>query len=320
MRERAYNWQGNAKGLSKLPQLRVYCSNDVHTSVDRALWMSGIGSDNLVRVPPKGPRRGMDTDWLEAAISADKANGLVPAGIIACVGSTSVGSADDIAAVAAVAGRHNLYLHVDAAWAGSAMVCPEFRHLWQGIDGADSIVINLPKWLGAHHECSIHFVRDPASLIQTFAIHPEYLKTYGKDDVVNYSEWSIGLSRRFRALKVWFHLRSNGLEALRTMIRGHVAWSEKLADRLAKEPDFRITHGPILSLFAFRHEPLGVSDLNAHNLALINAINDDGRIYLTQTRIDGELLIRCQFGSIEMREADLEIAFDAITGIARSAS
>src|SRR5262249_20740192 len=160
---------------------------------------------------------------------------------------------DDIAAVTEVAHAHGLYVHVDAAWAGSAMICPEFRTLWQGVEKADSVVFNPHKWLGAQFDCSIQFVREPEALVRTLAIHPEYLRTHGHDGIINYSEWSVPLGRRFRALKLWFLVRYHGLEGLRTMIRNHVAWSQKLAERLAAEPDFVIVTPPFLSLFSFVH-------------------------------------------------------------------
>ncbi len=316
MRERALAFRGNRQGLAANPAVRVYASDQVHTSIDRAIWVSGIGEANLVRIAAKGPMRAMDTDALEAAILADRQAGLVPAGIVACVGGTSVGATDDIAAVCAVARRHGLYVHVDAAWAGSAMICPEFRDLWAGVEQADSIVFNPHKWLGAQFDCSAHFIRDPDSLVKTLAIQPEYLKTHGRDGVINYSEWSVPLGRRFRALKIWFLLRAHGLKGLRTMIRNHVAWSRALAERLSKEPDFEIVTAPMLSLFTFRH--LGGDDADRHNLDLVNAINDDGRIYLTQTRIDGRIAIRFQAGQFDMTQADGEAAFEVICEIARS--
>lgn len=210
MRERALAWAGNRSGLSGQPRLRVYSSDQVHTSIDRAIWVSGIGEENLVRVPTGGRWRSMIPSELEAAIQADRAAGFLPAGIIACVGGTSTGGTDDIAAIAAIAKKHGLYLHVDAAWAGSAMICPEFRAFWRGIEQADSLVFNPHKWLGAQFDCSVHFVRDPESLVRTLAIKPEYLKTRGKDGIVNYSEWTVPLGRRFRALKLWFLLRRTG--------------------------------------------------------------------------------------------------------------
>ncbi|RJG45237.1 pyridoxal-dependent decarboxylase [Mesorhizobium sp. DCY119] len=318
MRERALDWQGNKQGLSGQPRIRVYSSDQVHTSIDRAIWVAGIGEENLVRIPTAGRWRAMDVAALEAAIVADKANGLLPAGIVACVGGTSTGGTDDIAAVAAVAQKYGLYLHVDAAWAGSAMICEEFRHFWAGVEHADSIVFNPHKWLGAQFDCSAQFVRNPDDLVRTLAIKPEYLKTHGKDGIVNYSEWSVPLGRRFRALKLWFLLRAHGLSGLRTMIRNHVAWAENLAARIAATPEFELVTEPMLSLFSFRHIPAGATDLDEHNLRLINAINDDGRIYLTQTRVDGHFAIRFQVGQFEATEQDVDTAYSVITEIAAS--
>jgi aromatic-L-amino-acid/L-tryptophan decarboxylase len=317
MRERALNWAGNRQGLSGQKPVRIYCSGQVHTSIDRAIWIAGVGDDNLVRIPITGRWRGLDPAALEAAIVADKQAGLLPAGIIASVGGTSVGGTDDIAGVCDIARRHGLYVHVDAAWAGSAMICPEFRHFWRGVENADSVVFNPHKWLGANFDCSAHFLRDPDSLVRTLAIRPEFLKTHGRDGVIDYSEWSVPLGRRFRALKIWFLLRAYGLEHLRDMIRNHVRWSERLAKRLAAVPGFRIATGPMLSLFSFRHEPKHVGDLDDHNLRLLNAINDDGRIYLTQTKVDGQSVIRFQAGSFDMTEADADTAFDVIVEIAQ---
>ncbi len=318
MREKALDWRGNSNGLAGQPAVRIYASDQVHTSIDRAIWVAGIGEDNLVRIPTNGCWRAMDVAALEAAISTDRAAGVLPAGIVACVGGTSTGGTDDIAAVAEVARRHGLYLHVDAAWAGSAMICPEYRRFWTGVEGADSIVFNPHKWLGAQFDCSIQFLRDPESHVRTLAIRPDYLKTHGRDGIVNYSEWSVPLGRRFRALKLWFLLRAHGLENLRQMIRNHVTWSGRLAERLGAEPDFEIVTEPMLSLFSFRHRAPTGENADRYNLALVNAINDDGRIYLTQTKVDGRTAIRFQAGSFETTEADVAMAFDVITEIARN--
>lgn len=312
MRERALQWAGNREGLSGQKRLRVYASEQVHSSVDRALWIAGIGADNLVRIPTRGLLYGMDPAALAAAIFADRAAGMLPVGIVACTGGTSIGACDPIAEVAAVAKAESLYLHVDAAWAGSAMICPEFRALWQGVDGADSIVFNPHKWLGAQFDCSVQFVRNPGDLVRTLAIQPEYLKTHGQDGIINYSEWSVPLGRRFRALKLWFLLRFHGLEALRTMIRNHVAWSRQLADRLAAHGGFDIVTPPILSLFSFR--PKGADD--AATLALLQAINEDGRIYLTQTRVKGRLAIRFVAGTFAMTAEDADMAYRVIAELA----
>jgi aromatic-L-amino-acid decarboxylase len=318
MRERALNWAGNQQGLAAHPQVRVYASDQVHTSIDRAIWIAGIGADNLVRVPTIGALRGMDPEALDAAIRGDREAGLLPAGVIISVGGTSVGATDDVAAICDVAARHDLYTHVDAAWAGSAMICPEFRHLWAGVQRADSVVFNPHKWLGAQFDCSAHFLRDPASLVRTLAIHPSFLETHSREGFVDYSEWSIPLGRRFRALKIWFLLRAYGLENLRTMIRHHVQWAQELRERFAAEPDFEMCSPQMLSLFTFRYAPPGVTELDALNRRLLEAINDDGRIYLTQTTVDGNYVIRFQVGQFDATEKDIRAAFEVIVETARS--
>ena len=315
MRERALNFSGNIKGLPGGPTLRVYCSAEVHSSIDKAIWIAGIGQDNLVKIPitQGDPRRGIDTTALRAAIEADIAAGFTPAGIIPCVGGTGTGATDDISAVMDVAEAFDLYTHVDAAWAGSAMLCPEFRTLWDGIDRAHSVVMNPHKWLGTNFDLCAHFVRTPDDLVRTLAIQPEYLKTHGQDGIVNYSEWSVPLGRRFRALKLWFLMRAYGLDGLRTRLRNHVAWVQGLAERLRAEPGVEIVTEPVLALFTFRYT---ATDPDAFNLQLVNEINDDGRIYLTQTKVDGALAIRftgCQF---DATEDDVNMAFDVITEIA----
>ena len=312
MRERALDWQGNQLGLSGAPRLRIYCSEEVHTSVDRAIWVSGVGQDNLVRIPISGPLRGMNTGALKAAIQADITSGYHPAGIIACTGGTGTGACDDLTEVVKVSKEFNLYSHVDAAWAGAGMICPEFRKLWCGVEGADSIVFNPHKWLGAQFDCSAHFVADPASLVKTLAIQPEYLKTHGHDGLINYSEWSVPLGRRFRALKLWFLLRSYGLEALRVRLRNHVAWAEELVEKLGANPRFEIVTTPILSLFTFRIA--GLDD--AAQIEFVNCVNDDGRIYITQTKVDGKIAIRFQIGQFDVTEADILFAYDVMCELA----
>ncbi|MEP5631607.1 MAG: pyridoxal-dependent decarboxylase [Tateyamaria sp.] len=312
MRERALAFRGNIEGLHGQPQLRIYCSDQVHSSIDRAIWVAGIGQDNLIKIPTTGDLRHMDPVALEAAIRKDKAAGRLPAGIIAATGATGMGACDDLEAVARIAKDHNLYTHLDAAWAGTAMICPEFRPLWAGAEHFDSIVFNPHKWLGAQFDCAAHFLRDPDQLRQTLAIRPEYLKTHAAEDITDYSEWSIPLGRRFRALKLWFLMRHYGMEGLRTRIRNHVTWSQALCEQLRGHPDFEIVTNPILSLWTFKFA--GASDEETQTL--VDAINDDGRIYLTQTLIDGQKVIRFTAGQFDCEERDFHTAFDAITDIA----
>ncbi len=315
MRERALGFAGNRTGLSARPAVRIYASGEVHSSVDKAIWVAGIGQENLVKLPIQGRRRAMDVGALEAAIAADRAAGHLPAGIVSCVGGTSVGATDDVAAVADVAAREGLFLHVDAAWAGSAMICPEFRPLWAGVERADSVVVNPHKWLGAQFDCSAHFVRDPESLVRTLGIRPDYLKTQGRERIVNFSEWSVPLGRRFRALKLWFLIRAEGLEGLRRMIRDHVAWSQALHARLAADPAYEIVTAPMLSLFSFRPRPPQGVDGDRYTLDFVEAVNRDGRIYLTQTTVDGRAAVRFQAGSVSTTAADVAAVPDVLAAV-----
>ncbi len=317
MRERALEFKGNQEGLFGKQPLRIYASERTHSSIDKALWVAGLGQDNLVKIPTgPAPLFAMQADALREAIARDRAAGFVPAGVVICVGGTSIGATDNVEEICQIAEAEDLYTHLDAAWAGSAMICPEFQPLWNGAHRADSIVLNPHKWLGVPMECSLHLVRDPSSLVRTMAIQPEYLKTHGKDGIVNFSEWSVQLGRRFRALKIWFLFRAYGLENLRQRIRNHVQWGELLADRLRDESGFEIVTEPILSLFSFRHLPKDGGDANAHNLELINAINDDGTIYLTQTMHEEKFVIRFVAGQFDMQKKDVDIAFETITRIA----
>jgi aromatic-L-amino-acid decarboxylase len=300
MRERATGYTGNRVGLSQKGQLRVYCSDQVHSSIDRAAWVAGIGQDNLVKIAGGGDLYGMDAIALDVAIQADIAAGHTPAGIIAITGGTGVGACDDLGPILQVAKSHDLYTHLDAAWAGSAMICPEFHaQFWTDADGFDSIVFNPHKWLGAQFDCSIQFLRDATPQLNTLKIEPEYLKTTG-DAVTNYSEWTIPLGRRFRALKLWFLIRSYGLEGLQTRIRNHVAWAAELCEAIRAMDGFEITTDPILSLFSFR-----CPGDDAMQQRLVDAINEDGQVYLTQGAFQGRKIIRVQVGQFDTTRVDV---------------
>lgn len=313
MRERALGWEGNAQGLSDLPRLRLYASAETHSSVDKAARIAGIGQANLVKVPT-GNDLAMRPDALDVAIAADRAAGMLPAGVVLCAGGTSVGAFDRIADCIAVARAQGLPVHVDAAWAGSAMIAPEFRDLWAGVEGADSIVFNPHKWLGAQFDCAVQFLADPAPQIRTLGLKPAYLETPGRGHPPDYNEWTVPLGRRFRALKLWFLIRAYGMEGLRTRIRNHVAWSQAAAAELARLPGVEIVTQPSLSLFTFA---LTGGDLATE--ALLHRINDDGRIYLTGTRHRGRFVIRVQVGSFDCTAADVAMIPQVVAELAEKA-
>lgn len=313
MRERALGWRGLEEGLSGGPMLRFYASAETHSSVDKAIRVAGIGQRNLVKVAVDGDRA-MTGAALAAAIAADRAAGMVPAGVILCSGGTSVGAFDRIGECIAAARAEGVPVHVDAAWAGSAMICPEFRALWDGVEGADSIVMNPHKWLGAQFDCSVQFLRDPGAQVRTLGLRPTYLETAGREEIVNFNEWTVPLGRRFRALKLWFVLRAYGLEGLRTRIRNHIAWAVEARDQLAALPGVEIVTEPRLSLFTF-----ALAD-DAATEALLTRINDDGRLYLTQTRVDGRFAIRVQVGSFDCCREDVMLIATTIKELLASCS
>lgn len=310
MREQALDWQGLTKGLSGAPRLRLYASAQTHSSVDKAARLAGIGQDNLVKIPTDSTLS-MKPGALAGAIAADRAAGHLPMGVILCAGGTSVGAFDRMADCIAVARAHGLPTHVDAAWAGSAMICPEFRALWAGVEGADSIVFNPHKWLGAQFDCAVQFLRDPGPQVKTLGLRPSYLETAGREAIVNFNEWTVPLGRRFRALKLWFTLRAYGLEGLRTRIRNHVTWAAEVCEALRALPGVSIVTEPSLSLFSF-----ACSD-DATTAALLERINNDGRIYLTQTVHAGRYVIRVQVGQFDCTRDDVTMIADVVADLMR---
>ncbi len=312
MRERATGFTGNRDGLVTMGNLRIYCSDQVHSSIDRACWVAGIGQNNLIKIATKGPRHTIDAEALQMAITKDRAAGHTPAGIIGITGGTGIGACDDLGPILQIARDEDLYTHLDAAWAGSAMICPEIREdFWKDVDGFDSIVFNPHKWLGVQFDCSIQFLADPTAQLNTLKIEPEYLKTTGVD-VVNYSEWTIPLGRRFRALKIWFLIRSYGLEGLRTRIRNHVKWAHEVCEEIRTIDGFEIVTEPILSLFSFR-----CPGDDETQQKLVDALNDDGRIYLTQGLFDGRKIIRFQVGQFDTTREDVLMAVNVIKDVAK---
>jgi len=308
MRERALGWRGNEAGLSGAPPLRLYAGDQAHSSIDKAARIAGIGQENLVKLSTDGAGA-FDPAALSRAVDADRAAGRLPAGVVLVVGATGTGAMDRVAPAVAAARAQGLPVHVDAAWAGSAMICPEFRHLWEGIDGADSVVVNPHKWLGVQFDCAVQFLADPAAQIRTLGLRPDYLQTPGAEAPTDFNEWTVPLGRRFRALKLWFVLRAYGLEGLRARIRNHVRCAGELARELAAIPGVTVETGPVLSLFTFRFR-----EDDAATEALLRRINADGRVYLTQTRHRGRFVIRVQVGQFDTTRDDVMM----VAGVVRA--
>lgn len=300
MREKALNFQGLTGGLSQAPRLRIYASAETHSSVDKAARLSGIGQENLVKVQTDA-NHAMDPEALSRAIIEDRQAGYLPAGVVVCAGGTSIGAFDRVGEALHIAKSEGLMSHVDAAWAGSAMICPEFRGLWAGVENADSVVFNPHKWLGAQFDCAVQFMADPDPQVRTMGLRPDYLKTPGDEEITNFNEWTVPLGRRFRALKLWFVLRAYGLSGLRERVRNHVAWTNDAAAELARDPNVEITTKPSLALFSF-----ALKQGDEATEALLERLNADGRVYLTQTRHQGRYVIRVSVGGWSTTQEDVQ--------------
>lgn len=318
-REWKSHFDVNEFGTKRWPQLVLYCSEETHSATEKGAKIAGIGRA-YVRKVPLGAGRGMDAKALEAMIEKDVAAGLMPCCVVATLGSTGTGAVDDLRAIGPVAKRHELWLHVDAAWAGSALVLPETRHMIAGIEHVDSFVFNPHKWLFTNFDCSVLFVREPGLLIRTFEILPEFLKTREGERVTNYRDWGIQLGRRFRALKLWFVIRAYGVEGLRAMIREHIALADDVARRIEDAPDFELVTPRSLALFSFRYRPEGMAEgeaLDALNARLFETLNDTGRLYFTQNKVDGRFVIRWVIGQTMTRRRHVEAAWDLVQQTAR---
>lgn len=238
-RERATHYGAARGGLQESEQpLVVYASSQSHSSVDKAALLAGFGRNNI-HVIPVDESYAMRPEALHDTIQSDRARGLLPCAVVATVGSTATTSIDPIAGIAKVAKAHGLWIHVDAAMAGSAMIVPECRPLWHGVEEADSLVLNPHKWLGVSFDCSVYFVRDPEHLVRVMSTNPSYLRTAADAQVKNFRDWSIPLGRRFRALKLWFLIREQGVSGLQARIRRDLANAKWLASQVDAAPDWK---------------------------------------------------------------------------------
>lgn len=316
-RERATGWKSNESGLAGQPPLTVYVSDQAHSATEKGAKIAGYGRANVRHIETDAAFA-MKPSRLAAAVRADLRAGRRPACVVASLGATGVGAVDPLAGIGEVAREHGMFFHVDAAWAGSALLCEEHREMLAGIESVDGFVFNPHKWLLTNFDCSAHFVRDPDALVRTLAILPPFLKSREAGQVIDYRDWSVPLGRRFRALKLWFVLRSYGLEALRAMVRRHVALAEWLAGEIEAAPDFELTAPRSLALLNFRYAPAGADDLDALNARLLEAINDDGRTYLTRNAVRGRFAIRFSIGQTTTRRVHVEQAWTAVRRIARS--
>jgi aromatic-L-amino-acid/L-tryptophan decarboxylase len=293
-----------------VPVLRVYATAHTHSHIEKAAIALGIGRGNVVPVPCDAEYR-MDPPALEACIAKDRAAGMLPLAIVATIGTTSTTAIDPIPAIARIAQREKIWLHVDAAYAGVAAILPEFAHLLDGVADADSLVVNPHKWLFIPMDLSVLFLRDEATVRRAFTLVPEYLET-NDGDARNYMDYGIQLGRRFRALKLWFALRNLGAQQIRERLRTHIALAQRFAGWIDADPRWETMAPHPLSLVCFRYHPRGVDDeaqLEALNARLLAAANGTGEMFISHTKLDGRYSLRLAIGNLRTDAADVEAAW-----------
>jgi aromatic-L-amino-acid decarboxylase len=313
-RERSTGY-GLARGglQSEERPLVVYASDQAHSSVAKAAQLAGFGRDN-VRLVAHNAEYALDASALADAVRRDVAAGRQPCAVVATTGTTTSTAIDPVGAVARVAREFGLWLHVDAAMAGSAMILPECRALWEGVEEADSLVLNAHKWLGAAFDCSLYYVRDPEHLVRVMSTNPSYLQTSADGQVKNFRDWGIPLGRRFRALKLWCLLRSEGVESLRSRLRRDLANAQWLAGQIDSTPNWRVLAPVRLQTLCVRHEPAGLprEALDHHTLAWAERVNGSGVAYLTPATLDGRWMVRVSIGAEATERAHVETLWDAM--------
>ncbi len=309
-REKATDFEANQKGLNK--PLVVYASEEAHSSVEKGVKIAGYGKENL-RYIPTDESFAMIPSKLEEAIERDKEKGLLPACVVATLGTTSSTAIDPLESIGEICRRHGLWLHVDAAFAGTAAILPEKRWILEGAEYADSFVFNPHKWMLTNFDCSAYFVKDPGALIRTFEIHPEYLKTGMDAKVKNFRDWGIQLGRRFRALKLWFVIRSYGVEGLQKIIREHIRLAQMFKESVTKHESFELMAPVSLSLICFRlndgRREESLADLNRR---LLESLNQTGKVFLTHTTLKGKYVLRLAIGSRMTEERHVREAWKLI--------
>ncbi|MEZ6038344.1 MAG: aminotransferase class V-fold PLP-dependent enzyme [Planctomycetota bacterium] len=287
--------------------LVVYTSAEAHSSVAKAAMLAGFGREH-VRLVAVDERRAFDVEALRAAIDEDLRRGLRPCAIVATTGTTATTAIDPLDALADIAAKHGAWLHVDAAMAGSAMILPECRALWHGVERADSLVLNPHKWLGAAFDCSVFYVKDDQHLVRVMRTDPSYLRTAFDDRVKTYRDWGVALGRRFRALKLWSLLRTHGLERLRARLRADLDHARWLAAQVEATPPWRLLAPVSLQTLCVRHEPPGLSGdaLDAHTNAWLARVHQSGRAWLTPGQLDGRWMVRISIGALETERSHVE--------------
>lgn len=303
-----------------VPALRIYATAETHSHIEKAAIALGVGLENVVRVPCDD-RFAMRPDALHRAIDDDCRRGMRPLAVVATIGTTSSTAIDPLPQIAEVTQRHNVWLHVDAAYAGIAAILPEFRQIMTGVESADSLVVNPHKWLFVPMDCSALFVRDEAMVRRAFSITPEYLST-PELGARNYMDYGIQLGRRFRALKLWFVLRRFGVQGIRERLRAHIALAGEFASWVDAEKNWEVLAPHPFSVVCFRYRTREMGDEQAErfNATLLDAVNATGEIFLSHTKLAGRYALRLAVGNLRTRRSDVEYAWSLLRDAAASLS
>jgi aromatic-L-amino-acid decarboxylase len=313
-RERTSRYALDGKGMQDASSpLVVYVSAHSHSSVEKAALLAGFGREHVRKISVD-ERYAMRAGELGAAMRADRARGMRPCAVVATSGTTTTTAFDPIDEVARVAREHDAWLHVDAAMAGSAMILPECRELWRGIEDADSLVWNAHKWLGAAFDCSLYYVRDPEHLVRVMSTNPSYLQSGVDDRVKNLRDWGIPLGRRFRALKLWCLIREQGVSGLQRRLRRDLENARWLEAQVRTTRGWRVLAPVALQTVCVQHRPDGRDgaegsdgdELDRHTLAWVERVNRSGAAYLTPAQLDGRWMVRVSVGAIATEREHVE--------------
>ncbi len=293
--------------------LVVYTSTQSHSSVQKAALLAGFGLDHL-RVIETDDEFALRVDLLEQAIEADLAQGLHPCAVVATVGTTGTTAIDPIEAIAKLTQAHNMWLHVDTAMAGSAMILPECRWMWQGIEQADSLVLNPHKWLGVAFDCSLYYVRNPEHLIRVMSTNPSYLQTSADDTAKNFRDWGIPLGRRFRSLKLWCLIRDEGVSGLQQRLRRDLANAQWLKEQVEAHSEWELMAPVHLQTVCLRHRPPGMADheLDEYTQAWPQRLNQSGDYFVTPAKVKGQWIVRISIGSEPTELVDVQQLWDRL--------
>lgn len=315
-REKATDFGANQRGFRE--DLRIYISEEAHSSVEKGAKIAGYGKQSICSIPTD-ENFAMDPSELEEAVIRDKQKGFKPACVVATVGTTSSTAVDPLVPIGEICKRHDLWFHVDAAFAGTAAILPEKRGILEGMKYVDSFVFNPHKWMLTNFDCSAYFVRDPGLLIRTFEIHPEYLKTGLDAKVKNFRDWGIQLGRRFRALKLWFVIRSYGVEGLQKIIREHLRLAQMFKERILEEKNFELMAPVDFSVICFRlNDGRKEEKLDSLNKEFLEMLNETGEVFLSQTTLRGKYVLRMAIGARMTTERHVTQAWQLVSSISKT--